>query len=474
MKISIRLLAGLFIANFCAVIVFAQTNRGGISGTVFDKNGGVIPGATVTITNIGTNQSQKLTTSGEGAYAAISLDPVAYRITVEAPGFKKIVLNNVKVDTATTVTVNVTLETGAVETIIDVTAETPLLNTASGATTQTITARQTQDIPLNNRSVLDLAVTLPNVSGDAGSEDPAVTSGQPVPGFNLSLNGGRPGSTIFLADGVNNTGVGIARTVVSFTPETVQEFTVQTSVYSAEFGQTGGGVINVTTKSGTNEYNGEALWYHRNPVTNAGPYVTGRGPRTPVSLRYNQMSLTFGGPIWLPKKVFGPAGYDGHDKTFFFFAYEPRYRRDFITTTTLLPTAAERAGDFSNLVRTASGWLPVSVAQQFGQASVGGITDIFRQFNRDASGRLIPITPGAGQTYPQFPGNRIPQELIDPIAVKLLQFMPQGGDYFIDNAGLVRNYIVNRFVRQDETRYTLRLDHSISNANKINFRLTTT
>src|SRR5262245_16338692 len=123
MKISIRLLAGLFIANFCAVIVFAQTNRGGISGTVFDKNGGVIPGATVTITNVGTNQSQKLTTSGEGVYAAISLDPVAYRITVEAPGFKKIVLNNVKVDTATTVTVNVTLEAGAVETIIDVTAE---------------------------------------------------------------------------------------------------------------------------------------------------------------------------------------------------------------------------------------------------------------------------------------------------------------------------------------------------------------
>jgi hypothetical protein len=475
MKSMIRVLTGLSIIMviICAVAT-AQTNRGGISGTVSDKNGGVISGAIVTITNIGLNQSQQLRTSADGAYAANSLDPVLYRITVEAPGFKKAMLDSVKVDTATTVTVNVTLEAGAVETTINISAETPLLNTASGVTSQTVTQRQIQDIPLNNRSVLDLAVTLPNVSGDAGSEDPAVTSGQPVPGFNLSVNGGRPGSTIFLADGVNNTGVGIARTVVSFTPETVQEFTVQTSAYSAEYGQTGGGVINVTTKSGTNEYNGEALWYHRNPVTNAGPYVTGRGPRTPVSLRYNQMSLTFGGPIWLPKKVFGPAGYDGHDKTFFFFAYEPRYRRDFITTTTLLPTAAERAGDFSNLVRTSSGWLPVSVAQQFGQASVGGVTDIFRQFNRDASGRLIPITLGTGQTYPQFPGNKIPQEFIDPIALKVLQFMPQGGEYFIDSAGLVRNYIVNRFVRQDETRYTLRLDHSISKTNKINFRLTTT
>src|SRR5262249_56049941 len=162
-------------------------------------------------------------------------------IRVEAAGLKKAVVDNVKVDTASTVTVNVTLEAGAVETTINISSETPLLNTASGVTSQTVTERQIQDIPLNNRSVLDLAVTLPNVSGDAGSEDPAVTSGQPVPGFNLSLNGGRPGSAIFLADGVNNTGVGIARTVVSFTPETVQEFTVQTSAYSAEFGQTGGG-----------------------------------------------------------------------------------------------------------------------------------------------------------------------------------------------------------------------------------------
>jgi len=474
MKNSRRLLAGLFVAMVCAAVAIAQTNRGGVSGAVSDKNGGVIPGATVTITNIGANQSLKIRTSAEGAYAATSLEPVTYRITVEAPGFKKAVVDNVKVDTASTATVNVTLEAGAVETTVNITADAPLLNTASGVTSQTVTQRQIQDIPLNNRSVLDLAVTLPNVSGDAGSEDPGVTSGQPVPGFNLSLNGGRPGSTIFLADGVNNTGVGIARTVVSFTPETVQEFTVLTSVYSAEFGQTGGGVINATTKSGTNDYNGEALWYHRNPVTNAGPFATGRGPRSPLSLRYNQVSITAGGPIWLPKKIFGPAGYDGHDKTFFFFAYEPRYRQDFVTAPTLLPTAAERAGDFSNLVRTPSGWLPTSVAAQFGQPSVGGITDIFRQFDRDASGRLIPIVLGTGQTYPQFPGNKIPQEFIDPALKKILQFMPAGGDYFIDNAGLVRNYIVNRFVREDETRYTLRLDHSISNTNKINFRVTST
>lgn len=472
MRISIRLFAGLNIAIICAIAATAQTNRGGISGTVSDKNGGVIPGATVTVTNIGTNQSQKLTTSEEGVFTATSLDPVAYRITVEAAGFKKAVVDSIKVDTASTVTINVTLEPGALETVIDVTADTPLLNTQSGTTSQTISERQIRDIPLNNRSVLDLAVTAPNVSGDAGSEDPEVTSGQPVPGFNLSINGGRPGSTVILADGVNNTGVGIARAVVSFTPETVQEFTVQTSAYSAEYGQTGGGVINVTTKSGTNDLNGVALWYHRNPVTNARPYRIGTGPRPPNSLRYNQLSFTLGGPIWLPKKVFGPAGYDGRNKSFFFFAYEPRYRQDFVTTTTLLPTAAEREGNFTNLVRTTSGWLPTNVAARFNLNSTGPST-IFQQFNL-VNGRLVPIVLGAGQTYQPFPNNTIPQNLIDPAARKLLQFMPTGGDYFLDDAGQVRNFIVNRFVEQNETRYTLRLDHAITNSNKMNFRYTVT
>src|SRR6266849_3662240 len=144
----IRILAVIVV---CTVAVLGQTNKGGISGTVTDQNGALVPGATVTITNLGTNQSQTVT---------ITSDP-------------------------------------------------QLINTESGTTTHTITERQIQDIPLNNRSVLDLAVTAPNVSGDAGSEDPEVTSGQPVPGYNLSLNGGRPGSSTILADGVNNTGVGI-------------------------------------------------------------------------------------------------------------------------------------------------------------------------------------------------------------------------------------------------------------------------
>src|SRR4029450_11721556 len=123
---------------------------------------------------------------------------------------KKALLDHVKVDTAGIAAANVVLETGSVAEQVVITADAPLINTESGTTSQTITSRQIQDVPLNNRSVLDLALTAPNVTGDAGSEDPGVGADQPVPGFNLNLNGGRAGSTSILADGVNNTGVGVA------------------------------------------------------------------------------------------------------------------------------------------------------------------------------------------------------------------------------------------------------------------------
>src|SRR4029453_16025651 len=222
-----RSLLTITVIILSAVVTFGQTNKGSISGTVSDANEAQIPGATVTITNLAPGQKVTVTTSESGAFSAQSLDPVTYSVAVEAKGFKKAVVEPVKVDTAGVATANVTLEAGLVSEQVMITADAALVNADNGTTSQTITSRQLQDVPLNNRSVLDLALTAPNVTGDAGSEDPEVTSGQPVPGFNLNLNGGRAGSTSILADGVNNTGVGIARAVVSFTPETVQEFTVQ-------------------------------------------------------------------------------------------------------------------------------------------------------------------------------------------------------------------------------------------------------
>ena len=491
-----------------AVVAAGQTNKGGISGTVIDQNGAAIPGATVTVTNVGTGQKQTLTTSEDGAFQVSSLDPVIYSIKVEAQGFKTATVQSLKVDTATTATANVLMEPGAVGDEVTVVADSPLINTESGTATTTVTERQIQDVPLNNRSVLDLAVTAPNVTGDAGSEDPGVTGDQPVPGFNLNVNGGRSGSTAILADGVNNTGVGIARSVVSFTPETVQEFTVQTSAYSAEFGQTGGGTINVTTKSGTNRLNGVALWYTRNPKFNATPFTIGTAPRPRNNLRSNQVSVTVGGPIVLPR--FGEGGkrwYNGKNKSFFFFAFEPRWRKDFVTSSSLVPTAAELSGNFNGLVRTTSGLLPAAVAAQFGQTS-NGSANIYQQFVQ-FGGKLIPIQLATGNQFCQFNDPRrilvnqtvvingastvlqtpqcnsainatpnpllniIPQSFFDPAALKLIQNIPQGGGYFLDG-GFVRNSFLQRSVQQDETRYTLRLDHSFTDSAKVNFRYSLT
>lgn len=473
-----------------SLAAFGQTNRGSLTGTVTDTSGGTIPGAKVTVTNLGTNQSVTLTASEDGTFSANSLEPVRYSVTVEAANFKTAVVPEVKVDTASTQTVNVSLEAGNISEKVTITAEPPILNTESGTTGKTITERQLEDVPLANRSVLDLATTIPNVSGDVGSEDPDVTSGVPVPGFNLSINGGRPGSTAILADGTNNTGVGLARQVVSLTPETVQEFTVQTSAYSAEYGQTAGGVINATTKSGTNRLTGTALWYHRNPQTNAKKWANG-AVRPANNLRTNQVSFTVGGPVYLPAfNEGGPTFYDGHDRTFFFFAVEPRTRKDFVVTDTLLPTAAERAGDFRGLVRTSSGYLPANVAAQFNLTSLGPTT-IYNQFVQVGNQFQRLAVPPTGARYCQFgeastitggycsataatldSRNVIPTSLIDPLSLRLLQFMPNAGSYYLNGNGGVSNYLVNRFVVQDETRYTARLDHNFTQNNRANFRFT--
>lgn len=499
-----RLLMSTAIVLLSVVCLVGQTNKGGIAGTVSDANGAQIAGATVTVTNLGTGQKVTVTTGESGAFSVQSLDPVTYSVAVEAKGFKKAVVEPVKVDTAAVATANVSLETGNISEQVMITGDAALINSDSGTTSHTITSRQLQDVPLNNRSVLDLALTAPNVTGDAGSEDPEVTSGQPVPGFNLNLNGGRAGSTAILADGVNNTGVGIARAVVSFTPETVQEFTVQTSAYSAEFGNTSGGVINATTKSGTNKFNGVGLWYHRNPKFNAKPFQIGTAPRPTNNLRYNQVSLTVGGPVILPK--FGEGGdhfYNGKSRTFFFFAYEPRWRQDFVTATGLVPELAQLAGNFNNLVRTSAGIVPASVAAQL-RLTANGNANIYQQFVL-FQGKLVPIQLATGNQYCQFNDprrilvnqiyqgvtlqtpqcnaainatpnpnlNLIPPEYIDPIGRNLLAFMPPAGDYFLDS-GNVRNFFLQRSVVQNETRYTLRLDHNFTDNLKANFRYTTT
>ena len=164
---------------------------------------------------------------------------------------------------------------------------------------------------------------------------------------------------------------------------------------------TGGGVVNMTTKSGTNRYNGTAYWYHRNPALNAAPFTTSVNNRPQSNRRQHQFGLIVGGPIVLPKKIFGPAGYDGHDKSFFFVAYEPRYYYDATQFTSLLPTPAMLRGDFSNVVRVNGGLAPRDVVERFGLQNQIADATIFNQWN--VNGNLFTLSaPGRERDIPQL------------------------------------------------------------------------
>jgi hypothetical protein len=444
---------------------FAQTNRGSIAGTVTDKSGSAVPGANVVVTNQGTNEVFRTKTSESGAFTVPNLDPVSYRVEIAAEGFKTALVESVKVDTASTASVNIPLETGSVKT------ETPMLNTESGVSGQTVTQAQIENSPLVNRSVLDLALTVPNVTGDANSEDYSFTSGAAVPGYNMSVNGGRLGSSMMMADGVNNTGVGIARSVVSFSPETVQEFTVQTNSFSAEFSRSGGGIINTTTKAGTNEYHGSALWYQRNPATNAAPYTTATSNRPVSDTRSNQFSLAVGGPVRIPKV------YNGTNKTFFFAAYEPRYLTDHQTGYGTVPTDAMRGGDFSNTVRVNSDGndsspVPASVAALFPGVVTSDAT-LYQHFGVNGNQFTTLPAPGSNATYVPLPGNIIPKNMLDPVSQNLLQYVPKSNSaWFLSPSGNLSNLVIQRNLTNNYQRYTARIDQVVSDKNHLNFRIT--
>ncbi|MDR3699126.1 MAG: carboxypeptidase-like regulatory domain-containing protein [Candidatus Sulfopaludibacter sp.] len=464
-----RLVATILLSAF---VVCGQTNRGSISGTVTDSTKSAVAGAVITITNLGTNQVRKLTTAENGSYSAADLEPVTYSVQVKAPGFKEAVVENVKVDTASVAPVNVVLEPGSIDTKITVSAEAAMVNTESGTTSQTITEREIQDVPLLNRSVLDLALTLPNVSGDAGSEDPGITAGTACPGCNLTLGGGRPMSSMIMADGTNNTGVSLARSIVSFTPETVQEFTVQTSAFSAEYGTTGGGIINATTKSGTNELHGTALWYNRNPDFAAAPFTLASTRRPVPTLKFNQFSLAVGGPVWIPKI------YNGRNKTFWFAAIEPQYRRDHLDQYGLMPTPEMRNGDFSGLVNTPSGWLPQNVVSQFQGIAPNAVTQsdstIYDTYNVAGNQFTTAALPTGQTAFAPFPGNVIPKNMLDSTAQKALTYIAPAGPYYLNGNGLISNIYAPRLLTQDEKRYTVRVDQTISDKNHLYGRFTAT
>ncbi|HEX9002253.1 MAG TPA: carboxypeptidase regulatory-like domain-containing protein, partial [Blastocatellia bacterium] len=316
-----------------SLTAFAQTSRGTVSGTVTDATGAVITGASVELTNTATSVTRSTVTNGEGYYRFDAVDLGTYTIKFNATGFGSINKSNVVVSANLTSTVDTQLAPGTQELSVDVTAESgALLQTEAPVRGGNIDSTRITELPIATRNPVSLALTLPGVSSNRF-------------GFGVgtfSVNGGRGRSNNFLIDGTENNDISIAGQGFQIkNPDAVQEVSVQTSNYDAEFGRAGGAVVNTITKSGGNQYHGTASWQYDSTrddaLTNTqslDPGIKARG-YAPYGTEH-VFAGTFGGPVRIPKL------YDGKDRTFFFASYQNQRQASNSTATVTVPTAAGR------------------------------------------------------------------------------------------------------------------------------------
>src|SRR5262249_24168823 len=303
----------------CTVWVMASPT-GSITGFVKDSTGALVPGVKVTLTNTRTNAQLSAISNENGGFQFPQQAPASYSLVVESPGFKRTVVNAlVQVDQITRV--DVVLEVGDIVQEVEVRAVAPLLESDKSTLSSVVESRTITEMPLNARQFLDLALVTPGVLPSA-----AGTQGG---GFNVA--GARSQSNMFLLDGVSNVDTQINSALGNFRiTDAVQEFAVQTSVPTAEFGRGTGGQISIVTKSGSNQFHGSAFEYLRNDALDAADFFTNRSGAKKAPLHRNQYGATFGGPIV-------------KDKTFFFASWEGFRQVAPTVSSTRVPTDAERA-----------------------------------------------------------------------------------------------------------------------------------
>ncbi len=341
-RIAIRVVLAL-----CAwgITAHAQNITGSISGVVRDPTGGVVPGATVRATNRGTSAVFRAVANAEGQYAIRTIPIGVYDLWVEAAGFKKFETTGVRVQVDEVARVDAELSVGATGESVTVVGEVVTVDTESATLKNVVDQRRIEELPLNGRNATQLMRLIVGVVADPRAD---VTSGTTYPGLTpVSVNGSRANATNYILDGSNNNDHYSNAPNPMPNPDALQEFSVQTNNFSAEFGRQSGGIVNAVTRTGTNTVHGSAFEYVRNQSLNAtnffAPVVN--GAKQQDGLKRNQFGATLGGPVWLPKV------YDGHDKTFFFFSYQgTRLRQAPIQSQIIVPTAAMRQGDFSSLL----------------------------------------------------------------------------------------------------------------------------
>src|SRR6478672_8878206 len=321
------------------VTVAAQAVSGTIIGTVTDSSGSVIPNAKVTIVNEGTGLTRNLQSDSNGEFTAPSLPTGRYTVTSETTGFKTLTLSNIELGVDQRVRIDLKLEVGAMTESVTIEASSPLLQTSSSELGTTVSNAQIEALPLNGRNFVNLTRTVPGVlRGIPGANIDGAGSLAWRASASFSANGQRPRDNNFMLDGVDNNETWLQTVVIFPSVDALDEFKLQTSTYSAEFGRSLGGVVNLQIKSGSNQLRGSGFEFHRNDAFDANNFFNNRANRAKPDFTQNQFGGTLGGAVF-------------KDKTFFFGDYQGSRETQGVTALSTVPTLAMRTGNFSELNR---------------------------------------------------------------------------------------------------------------------------
>lgn len=374
--------------GLASVTLSAQITTTTLLGTVTDKTGAVVIDAKVTATNTGTNVQRSVKTNAQGEYRIEFLPVGNYSLAIEAAGFKKFVQTGVTLEVAESARVDASLDVGSTGETIEITAAAPIVNTSNPELGRTVENQEIVNLPIVNRNVYALLDLTPGVQRN----DNSIVLGYPEQRtlINGGVDGGAGSVNYFLDGGVNITGLRNTGNILP-NPDAVQEFRVQTNNYNAEYGRFASGVVNVLTKSGTNQFHGSAFEFLRNTILNANTW--GNTTTGTLPLHRNQFGVTFGGPIV-------------KNKTFFFASYAGlRQNTSTFLNGAIVPTALERNGDFSQSVDANGNKVFIKDPTKAGTCSAAVQTACF------SNNGVI---------------NAIPANRLDPVATQIInQFIPK-------------------------------------------------
>jgi len=426
-------------------VVRGQNVYGQISGTVSDSSGASIVEATVRLTNLDNNEKHQMATTAPGSYSFVNILPGRYKIQAEKSGFKSFVREPIIVEIESGLKIDIVMPVGAASETVEVTGQPPLLQPETNSLGQVIEQRTVTELPLNGRNPLALAELVPGVVPQGQPSAGNSATGNPV-GANpfalgdFQVGGGMAGQSQILIDGVPTNGAYLNVVTDIPTQDAIEEFKVQTNNLGPEYGRFAGGVINLSTKSGTNHLHGSLYEFLRNKVLNANDFFDNRNGVKRPPFTQNQFGANAGGPIV-------------RDKLFFFSSYEGFRLRKGSPFQTFVPTAAERSGDFS----------------QVGSSNTSSVFTIYDPTTSGVGGN--PACGGsAAACRTAFPGNIIPPGRIDPTAQALLNFFPNPTPG-LENSP-TGNFADSYSTGGDVNQYNERIDYHLSQKQSIFGRYT--